>query len=114
MAAMNTAEPDLRTYLQILRRRYYWVIAAVVLLGAAAGGNQRVVIVSSDLRRPRLGVFAKLLQRSLETVVVNVRDMFVGCWDLMAERSASLVIRAFGTRHCDGRLEGRGPRALHL
>jgi polysaccharide biosynthesis transport protein len=37
MAAMNTAEPDLRTYLQILRRRYYWVIAAVVLLGAAAG-----------------------------------------------------------------------------
>jgi hypothetical protein len=24
------------------------------------------------------------------------------------------VIRAFGTRHCDGRLEGRGPRALHL
>lgn len=38
MAALNTAEPDLRTYLQILRRRYYWVIAAVVLLGAAAGG----------------------------------------------------------------------------
>jgi len=38
MVALNTAEPDLRTYLQILRRRYYWVIAAVVLLGAAAGG----------------------------------------------------------------------------
>ena len=38
MAALNTAEPDLRTYLQILRRRYYWVIAAVVLLGAAGGG----------------------------------------------------------------------------
>jgi len=38
MAALNTAEPDLRTYLQILRRRYYWVVAAVVLLGAAAGG----------------------------------------------------------------------------
>jgi len=40
--------------------------------------------------------------------------MPVGCWDLIAERSASLVIRAFGTRHCDGRLEGRGPRALRL
>jgi capsular exopolysaccharide synthesis family protein len=38
MASLNTPEPSLRTYLQILRRRYYWVVAAVVLFGAVAGG----------------------------------------------------------------------------
>jgi receptor protein-tyrosine kinase len=38
MAALNTEEPSLRTYLQILRRRFYWVVAGVVLFGAAAGG----------------------------------------------------------------------------
>jgi succinoglycan biosynthesis transport protein ExoP len=38
MAALNTEEPNLRTYLQILRRRFYWVVAGVVLFGAAAGG----------------------------------------------------------------------------
>lgn len=38
MAALNTEEPNLRTYLQILRRRFYWIVAGVVLFGAAAGG----------------------------------------------------------------------------
>jgi capsular exopolysaccharide synthesis family protein len=38
MATLTTEDPNLRTYLQLLRRRYYWVVAAVVLFGAAAGG----------------------------------------------------------------------------
>ena len=38
MAALNTAEPNLRSYLQILRRRCYWIVAGVVLFGAAIGG----------------------------------------------------------------------------
>jgi succinoglycan biosynthesis transport protein ExoP len=38
MAAVNTEEPNLRTYLQTLRRRYYWIVACVVLFGAAVGG----------------------------------------------------------------------------
>jgi len=38
MAALNTEEPNLRTYLQVLRRRWYWIVACVVLFGAAAGG----------------------------------------------------------------------------
>jgi len=37
MAALNTEEPNLRTYLQILRRRFYWIVVGVVLFGAAAG-----------------------------------------------------------------------------
>jgi capsular exopolysaccharide synthesis family protein len=36
MADLNTEEPSLRGYLQVLRRRYYWIVACVVLLGAAA------------------------------------------------------------------------------
>ena len=42
MAALKPAEPDLRTYVRILRRRYYWVVAAVVLLGAGAYAYTKV------------------------------------------------------------------------
>jgi succinoglycan biosynthesis transport protein ExoP len=38
MAALNTEEPNLRAYLQVLRRRFYWIVACVVLFSAAAVG----------------------------------------------------------------------------
>jgi succinoglycan biosynthesis transport protein ExoP len=42
MAALNAEEPNLRAYLQVLRRRFYWIVAGVVLFGAAAGGYSLV------------------------------------------------------------------------
>jgi receptor protein-tyrosine kinase/non-specific protein-tyrosine kinase len=44
MTDSKAEEPNLRTYLRVLRQRYYWIVACVVLFGAVVGGYSAVQI----------------------------------------------------------------------